>query len=68
LTFKQARRLDLPDDWRALADGTLVAGAPIGDEDGLLLFGRRGGPEVLDSELARLGHLAALADSIAKAG
>ena len=65
---KQARRLDLPDDWHALADGTLVAGAPMGDEDELMLFGRRGGPEVLDSELARLGHLAALADSIAKAG
>jgi hypothetical protein len=38
------------------------------DEDGLILFGRRGGPEVLNSELARLGHLAALADSIARAG
>jgi hypothetical protein len=65
---KQARRLDLPDDWHDLAEGTLVAGAPMGDEDGLILFGRRGGPEVLNSELARLGHLAALADSIAKAG
>jgi hypothetical protein len=65
---KQARRLDLPDDWHGLAEGTLVAGAPMGDEDGMILFGRRGGPEVLDSELARLGHLAALADSIARAG
>ena len=43
-------------------------GAPIGGEHDLVLFGRRGGPEVLDSELARLGHLAALAVSIAKAG
>jgi ACT domain len=65
---KTARRLDLPPDWVQLAEGTLIAGAPIGDEDDLLLFGRRGGPEVLDSELARLGHLAALAASIAKAG
>ena len=65
---KQARRLDLPPDWEHANDGTLVAGAPIGDEDSLLLFGRRGGPEVLDSELARLGHLAALAASIAKTG
>jgi hypothetical protein len=32
-----------------------------------VMFGRRGGPEILDSELARLGHLAALAASIAKA-
>jgi hypothetical protein len=65
---KQARRLDLPEDWLRRADGTLVAGAPIEDEDSLVLFGRRGGPEVLNSELARLGHLAALAVSIAKAG
>ena len=65
---KTARRLELPPDWAQLAEGTLIAGAPIGDEDDLLLFGRRGGPEVLDSELARLGHLAALAASIAKAG
>jgi hypothetical protein len=65
---KQARRLDLPEDWLQRADGTLVAGAPVDDEDTLILFGRRGGPEVLNSELARLGHLAALAVSIAKAG
>ena len=57
-----------PPDWERAAEGTLVAGAPIGGEDELVLFGRRGGPEVLDSELARLGHLAALAASIAKAG
>ena len=65
---KQARRLDLPRDWEMRAEGTLVAGAPIGDEDELVLFGRRGGPDILDSELARLGHLAALAASIAKDG
>jgi ACT domain len=64
----QARRLDLPPDWERANDGTLIAGAPIGDEDALVIFGRRGGPEVLDSELARLAHLAALASSIAKAG
>jgi hypothetical protein len=63
---KTARRLELPPDWEQRAEGTLVAGAPIGDEDDLLLFGRRGGPDVLDSEIARLGHLAALAASIAK--
>jgi hypothetical protein len=61
-----ARRLHLPPDWEKPSEGTLVAGAPIGDEDDLLIFGRRGGPEVLDSELARLAHLAALAASIAK--
>jgi hypothetical protein len=65
---KHALRLELPDDWALLAEGTLVAGAPIGGPNEMVLFGRRGGPEVLDSELARLGHLAALAASIAKAG
>ncbi len=65
---KQARRLELPDDWSERSEGTLVAGAPIGNENDMVLFGRRGGPEILDSELARLGHLAALAASIAKAG
>ncbi len=63
-----ASRLELPDDWAVSAEGTLLAGAPIGDDGELLVFGRRGGPEVLDSELARLAHLAALAASIAKAG
>ena len=63
---KHAVRLELPPDWAESADGTLVAGAPIGRDDELVLFGRRGGPEILDSELARLGHLAALAASIAK--
>ena len=65
---RQARRLLLPADWEDLSEGTIVAGAPIGDEDELVLLGRRGGPEVLDSELARLAHLAALAASIAKSG
>ncbi len=65
---RQASRLELPGDWAESSVDTLVAGAPLGDEDDLVLFGRRGGPEVLASELARLGHLAALAASIAKAG
>ena len=63
---KQALRLELPPDWERANDGTLIAGAPIGDEDDLLLFGRRGGPDVLDSELARLGHLVSLAASLAR--
>ncbi len=64
----QALRLALPDDWERWAESPLLAGAPMGEEDELVLFARRGGPEVLDSELARLAHLAALAASIAKAG
>jgi len=46
-------------------DVTLHCGAPLGD-DGLVVLGRDGGPEFLDSELARLGHLVALAASISR--
>jgi hypothetical protein len=38
--------------------------APFGDD--ALLMGRRGGPEFLDSELARLQHLVGLAITIAR--
>jgi hypothetical protein len=43
----------------------LLAIAPIGHAR-VVVLGRRGGPEYLDSELARLGHLVALAASIAR--
>ncbi len=62
-----AARLELPDEWKHL-ESTLVAGAPLHDHDEMIVFGRRGGPAVLDSELARLEHLAALAVSITNAG
>ncbi|MBC2932348.1 ACT domain-containing protein [Nocardioides sp. zg-1228] len=39
--------------------------APFGDD--LVLMGRRGGPEFLDSELARFGHLLGLAMTISRA-
>ncbi|MGH3370079.1 MAG: ACT domain-containing protein, partial [Nocardioidaceae bacterium] len=60
-------RVEVPENWERWTS-TLVAAAPLDGKDELVLFGRRGGPEILDSELARLGHLAALAVSIAKAG
>lgn len=47
---------------------TLLAAAPLRGADAWVVLGRRGGPELLDSELARLGHLAALAASISGAG
>ncbi|MGH3333148.1 MAG: ACT domain-containing protein [Nocardioidaceae bacterium] len=62
----RSARLDVPEDWERWTS-TLVAGAPLGDKDEIVVFGRRGGPEILDSELARLEHLAALAVSISKA-
>ncbi|NYG59581.1 hypothetical protein BJ980_002504 [Nocardioides daedukensis] len=46
-------------------ENNLVAAAPLGD-DQIVLLGRRGGPEILDSELARLTHLIGLALSISR--
>jgi hypothetical protein len=43
----------------------LYAGARI-DGNEVVILGRRGGPEFVDSELARLGHLVALATSLAR--
>lgn len=62
-----AARLEVPADWERWTS-TLLAAAPLGDKDEMVVFGRRGGPEILDSELARLEHLAALAVTIARAG
>lgn len=47
---------------RSIGD-LIVAGARLGDHEAIVL-GRRGGPEFLDAELARLRHLVALANSI----
>ena len=49
----------LPDD-----DLYVECAAPFGDD--VVLMGRRGGPEFLDSELARLEHLLGLATTIAR--
>ena len=58
--IEQACRLDVDGD-----DDILYAGARI-DGNEIVVMGRRGGPEFLDSELARLGHLVSLATSIAR--
>lgn len=42
---------------------TLFAGARV-DGNSIVIVARRGGPDFLDSEIARLGHLAGLAASI----
>jgi hypothetical protein len=52
-------RLELPED-----DVSVCVAARLDGND-ILVIGRRGGPEFLDSELARLSHLCALAVSIA---
>jgi hypothetical protein len=56
--MERAHRLTMGDN--------VLAGSRLGGPDDIVMFGRRGGPDVLDSELARLNHLAALAVSIAK--
>lgn len=53
------QRLEVPED-----ENTLYAAARL-DGNEIVLIGRRGGPDFLDSELARLGHLCALAVTIA---
>ena len=45
-------------------DVTLYAAARL-DGNQIVVIGRRGGPEFVDSEIARLGHLSGLAVTIA---
>jgi hypothetical protein len=64
--MERAARLPVPPEWAQLIENE-VAGAPL-NADEIVVIGRRGGPDILDSELARLGHLAALAVTITAAG
>jgi hypothetical protein len=54
-------RIEGPD-----GDVTLYAAARL-DGNEIIVVGRRGGPDFIDSEIARLGHLAGLALSISQA-
>ena len=65
LPLRRADRLEVDPEWGGLA-GNVVAGAPLGDSD-IVVIGRRGGPDILDSEVARLAHLAGLAKTISTA-
>jgi len=58
----RATRLEVDPHWQQLSDN-LVAGVPVQDDE-VVVIGRRGGPEILDSELMRLAHLTALALTI----
>ena len=54
-------------DGVAAWDSTLLAGTHAKDRSGrdlVVVVGRRGGPEFLPSELARLGHMVSLAGSV----
>jgi hypothetical protein len=61
--LEKARRPVVDVTWEGWGD-TEVAAAPAGSSSRIVMFGRHGGPEILDSELARLNHLVALAASI----
>ncbi|GAA5155592.1 hypothetical protein GCM10023340_41270 [Nocardioides marinquilinus] len=64
--LERATRLDPAELEGDGDDGeTLYAGARI-DGNEVVVVARRGGPEFLDSEIARLGHLVSLARSISR--
>jgi hypothetical protein len=60
IEIEKPSRLDVEGD-----EVNLYAGARI-DGNEIVIIGRRGGPEFLDSELARLGHLLGLAVGLAR--
>jgi len=65
LPMEKATRLatdsgEVPPGWV----GAAVAAAPLGGRDRALVIGRHANPEILDSEVARLGYLATLAAAL----
>jgi hypothetical protein len=64
LPVTRARRLLDPIDWASSWGETAAAAVTIGGPNCVLVVARRGGPEFLSSELARLGHLVNLARAI----
>ena len=58
LEIVRTKRIELEDD-----DVNVTVGASL-DGNQIVVLGRRGGPDFLDSEIARVGHLAGLAMSI----
>ena len=63
LPMKKASTLEAPGQHKGLAESVLVA-APLESDRRVLVIGRRGGPEFLGSEVARLSYLASLAVTI----
>ena len=58
-SLEKGQRIDVPEAWSDL----VVAGSPLSSDE-LVVVGRRGGPEFLESEIARLAHLIAMAASL----
>lgn len=65
--IERATRIDARDEINVLCGVPLEDAAADGHQEQVVV-GRRGGPAFLDSELARMGHLVALAVSIARQG
>jgi hypothetical protein len=61
LDLDRGLRIEVPERLSEM----LFAGCAL-ERDEMIVIARRGGPEILDSEIARLSHLAALAASIAR--
>lgn len=59
--LQRPARIDAAED-----EINVLCGVPLVDGEEQIVVGRRGGPAFLDSELARMGHLVALAVSIAR--
>jgi hypothetical protein len=57
--LEKGQRIEVPETWSEL----VVAGSPL-NADELVVVGRRGGPDFLDSEIARIAHLVAMAASL----
>jgi len=66
LPLEKATTLTAPDH-KGLSESVLVA-APLESDRRVLVIGRRGGPEFLGSEVARLSYLASLAVTIRVGG
>lgn len=60
LRIRKAKRLPAIAAWKS----TVLAAAPVPSKRIVIVFGRHGGPEILNSEIARLGHMASLAGSV----
>lgn len=68
LPLAEPSRIDGSDDWAPDSWQDVVAvAAPALETGQVVVFGRDGGPRILDSEFARLVHLVALAQLIGRA-
>ncbi len=69
LPLERATRVVADPEWAPPSWTDVVAAvAPLDSPDRVVVVGRNGGPEMLDSEVARLAHLAALAGTVHRRG